>query len=115
MLVRVKDGAILSHGQSQVFDFPRKSGMKQGFVICFEKEFFAYLNECQHWPVPLDMGDADFFHPGLERITCKTHGAVYHPKTGYCEYGPCSRSQLTSYQVTQEGQDLLVLIPEKVE
>ncbi len=101
-------------GKTQTFPVERKGQQAQGFAIRHEGGYAAYLNQCRHWPVPLDIGDEDFFHPRLGRIVCKSHGAVYHPGTGVCEAGPCVRAELESYPVRMEGDDLVVFLPEPV-
>ncbi len=114
MVIRVPGARRLRHGETRVFDVPSKYGGLQGFVICYGDDFFAYLNQCRHWPIPLDAGDEDFFHPAIDRIRCKTHGAVYHPATGLCEAGPCAFSRLDAYSLQPDGDDVLVTVPDSV-
>jgi nitrite reductase/ring-hydroxylating ferredoxin subunit len=59
------------------------------------------------------LGDGDFYDSRIDRIVCKTHGAVYHPATGYCEAGPCARGNLDALPVVREGDDLLISLPER--
>ena len=112
MDIRIENAAAMRHGQTRVFEFPTRYGPQQGFVIRFGGGFYAYLNQCQHWPIPLDIGDADFFHEAIDRIRCKTHGAIYHPETGYCEAGPCARSQLDAFPLVRAGNDVIVTVPD---
>ncbi len=112
MEVRIEGIDGLKHGESRVFDFPRKGRTEQGFLIRFEDGFYAYLNQCRHWPVSLDLGDNDFFSTTADRIMCKTHGAVYHPATGYCEFGPCARAELERFSVAISSNAALVNIPD---
>ena len=99
-------------GECRVFDFPRNGRTAQGFVIRHGDGFHAYLNQCCHWPVPLDLGDGDFYYAKIDRITCKTHGATYEPATGYCDSGPCFRAQLDKYPVTLSGDGLVISVPD---
>ena len=112
MEIRLEGAASLGQGETRLFEFPAKSGMVQGFVIRHGAGYFAYRNQCQHWPVPLDLGDGDFYHAGIGRITCKTHGAVYHPETGYCEAGPCARASLDAFPLAEQGGDLILTVPD---
>ena len=112
MEIRLQGCASLKHGETRVFDVPSKYAGLQGFAIRYGEKFYAYLNQCQHWPIPLDMGDADFYSDIIDRIRCKTHGAVYHPETGECEAGPCGRARLDAFPVTRDGDDLVVVVPD---
>ncbi len=112
MEIRVEGVSSLAHGEARVFDFPRNGRMAQGFLIRYGDGFHAYLNQCRHWPVPLDMGDADFFHIPADRILCKTHGAAYRADTGSCDYGPCAGASLDAFPVSVEGDRALVTVPD---
>jgi nitrite reductase/ring-hydroxylating ferredoxin subunit len=111
MIIRVPDVAGLGQGETRVFSFPTAYGDMQGFVIRFNGALYAYENKCRHWPIPLDYGDADFYFASVERIVCKTHGAMYAPDTGECDAGPCKGQQLTSFPLILEGADGLVEVP----
>jgi nitrite reductase/ring-hydroxylating ferredoxin subunit len=111
MQIRLAGAAGLRPGETRVFELPSGGG-RQGFVLRHEEGFYAYLNQCRHWPVPLDLGDGDFLDPRIGRIVCKTHGAVYHPETGLCEFGPCARAVLEAFPVSRDGQDLLITVPD---
>ena len=108
--IHLVGAATLAEGQTQTFAFERKKYPVQGFLIRYHGELLAYLNMCQHWPIPLDMGDEDFFYSDIDRIRCKTHGATYDPGTGLCDTGPCVGGQLIGYPVRIEGQDIWVTV-----
>jgi len=112
MDVRIDDVEGMAHGESRVFEFPRKGRPAQGFLIRYGDGFRAYLNQCSHWLVPLDMGDADFFHPGIDRIACKTHGATYRLEDGFCDYGPCVGARLEAFPVVSAGNSAIVTVPD---
>jgi nitrite reductase/ring-hydroxylating ferredoxin subunit len=101
----------MAHGETRTFDFPRNGRTAQGFLIRYHDGWYAYLNQCQHWPVPLDLGDGDFYYAKADRIMCKTHGAAYQPDTGLCDYGPCVRARLDAYPVSIQGDRALVTVP----
>lgn len=112
MEIRIDGVAGMAHGESRVFEFPRDGRAAQGFLIRYGGEFRAYLNQCRHWSVPLDMGDADFFHPGIDRIACKTHGAAFRLEDGFCDYGPCHGARLDSYPVVSNGDSATITVPD---
>ncbi len=112
MIIRLPGAASLQHGETRVFDVPSRYGGLQGFAIRFGAGTFAYLNQCRHWSVPLDIGDEDFYHEAIDRIRCKNHGAIYHPETGVCEAGPCVHARLDSFPVILQGGDLWVTVPD---
>jgi nitrite reductase/ring-hydroxylating ferredoxin subunit len=106
--VRVPGAIYLTEGKTQVFSLDGATHQRNGFVIRHEGELLAFLNECPHWSIDLDMGDEDFFDPKLGRIYCKNHGALFVLPSGECETGPCLGRSLTSYSVRVEGQDVIV-------
>lgn len=101
----------MAHGEARTFEFPRNGRMAQGFLIRYHDGYHAYLNQCCHWPVPLDLGDGDFFYAKADRIVCKTHGAAYQADTGLCDSGPCARAVLDSYPVAIQGDQARITVP----
>jgi nitrite reductase/ring-hydroxylating ferredoxin subunit len=112
MDIRIDDVAGMAHGESRVFEFPRNGRTGQGFLIRYGEEFRAYLNQCSHWLVPLDLGDADFYHAAIDRIACKTHGATFRLEDGACDYGPCFGARLDAYPVIFRGNSAIVTVPD---
>lgn len=49
----------------------------------------AYLNRCQHLPIPLDGGSRVFLDAAGRHLRCGTHGALYRVEDGLCVGGPC--------------------------
>ncbi len=108
--VRVAGAARLAHGKSQTFSFQRGKLPEEGFVLCWEDGLYAFANSCPHWSVDLDYGMNDFYDASLQRIVCKNHGALFHPQTGFCEWGPCTGHSLERFEieVEHEGDDVVV-------
>lgn len=102
----------MAPGETKVFSFLRNGREAQGFIIRVPDGFRAYLNQCCHWPAPLDMGDGDFYYAAIDRITCKTHGATYEPETGLCDSGPCVRAYLTAYPAVSRDEHVMVTVPD---
>ncbi len=109
---RLKGMALLPVGACHSFAFIRKGYEVEGFILHHEQGWYAYLNQCQHWPIPLDYGDGDFYDSRIDRIRCKSHGAVYSPQTGECDGGPCIRAHLVSYRTRVVGEDIVVDLTE---
>jgi|TARA_B110000503_G_C7034546_1_gene365491 nitrite reductase/ring-hydroxylating ferredoxin subunit len=59
------------------------------FAIRFHGESYAYLNRCSHIPMEMDYQPNRFFDSTGEWLICSTHGALYNPRTGDCQGGPC--------------------------
>jgi nitrite reductase/ring-hydroxylating ferredoxin subunit len=93
----------LAIGQALVFDCEWNGSKHQGFVLKSPQGLVAYLNQCMHIPVSLDFDDADFWHSGIERIMCKTHGATFRPEDGLCDSGPCTGRKLIQFTLEEEA------------
>lgn len=107
--VRVLATASLAQGEAKTFYLPDSD--IQGFVLRTSAGLRAFRNQCRHWTVELDAGDADFWNPDLKMIQCKVHGALFRPEDGLCVYGPCSGHPLIAYDLVEDGEDALVTIP----
>lgn len=112
MEIRIDGIQGMAHGDARTFDFPRNGRTAQGFLIRHAGGYSAYLNQCRHWPVPLDLGDADFYYAQADRIMCKTHGAAYILDTGVCDYGPCAGAALDAFPVSVAGDQALIIVPD---
>jgi nitrite reductase/ring-hydroxylating ferredoxin subunit len=109
--IRVEGVGKLEHGQSTRFNFQRGRWQLEGFVLRWGDALYAFANSCPHWSVDLDYGTGDFYDPELDRIVCKNHGALFHPQTGFCEWGPCTGHSLERFDLTLEGDAALVQVP----
>jgi nitrite reductase/ring-hydroxylating ferredoxin subunit len=109
--IRVVGAARLAHGKSQTFVFKRGKLPEEGFVLCWQDGLYAFANSCPHWSVDLDYGMGDFYDPELDRVVCKNHGALFHPQTGFCEWGPCTGHSLERFELESEGDDVVVKVP----
>lgn len=108
--LRVAGAARLEHGQSLRFQFQRGASSEEGFVLRWGDGLYAFANSCPHWSVDLDYGTGEFYDVDLERIVCRNHGALFHPQTGFCEWGPCTGHSLESFSVTADGDEAVVTI-----
>lgn len=106
--VRVPGAARLEHGHSLRFSFQRGKDSLEGFVLKHHGALYAYLNQCPHWSVDLDLGFGEFYDPADDRIFCRTHGALFKPTDGFCDFGPCAGHSLERFEVSVDGDDALV-------
>jgi nitrite reductase/ring-hydroxylating ferredoxin subunit len=111
--VRVPGALAIEHGQTARFTFERRGKPQEGFVLNHHGELFAYANLCPHWNVDLDLGFGDFYDSADDRIFCRNHGALFQPRTGFCDFGPCAGWSLERFEVTLDGDDALVSVPEE--
>lgn len=85
---------------------------EQGFLTCFQGELRAWRNHCPHAGSPLDWIPGQFYSDDGERLVCHTHGAQFHPLTGACLSGPCSRGL---FPLEFQEQENVVLVPVSVD
>ncbi len=108
--LRVAGAARLAHGETQVFEVDYLGRKREGFVLRHDDAFHAYLNECPHWAVELDLGDGHFYDAEIDMIYCKNHGAIFSPSTGRCESGPCLGRSLDRFGARVDGDDVIVTV-----
>ena len=92
------------------FDIPAGEEKKQGFLIWYEGQFKAYLNQCRHMDVCLDWQPNNFFDENKQYIVCATHGAHYSPITGLCISGPCKGKSLIELKVMERTKDIMIFL-----
>lgn len=76
------------------------------FVIRYQGQPHAFLNQCGHVPVELDWQEGDFFDADGVYLMCSTHGALYSPKDGHCVTGRCSGKGLTRLPVEERDKQI---------
>jgi len=62
----------------------------------------AYLNECRHLPIPIDLGSRRFLTQNGQHLLCGTHGALYRLDDGVCVTGPCLSLALDALKLVEE-------------
>lgn len=108
-LVRVEE---LPPGSTCKFAFERNGRSMPAFVANFHGKLVAYVNECVHLPISLDLDDNDFFTCDGQFFVCKTHGSVYDPTAGQCIGGPGQGKILEQLPVIVEHGEVYVDVPE---
>ncbi len=63
----------------------------------------AYVNECRHRAVPLDLGVSSPTSDDGRHLLCHQHGALYRPEDGQCIAGPCAGEGLVAVPVVENG------------
>jgi nitrite reductase/ring-hydroxylating ferredoxin subunit len=100
--ILVAQTAELPAGRTKKFSFERDGRMVPAFVANFRGTLVAYVNECVHLPISLDLDDNDLFTCDGNFFVCKTHGSVYEPSGGQCIGGPGQGKSLEALPVIVE-------------
>lgn len=94
-------------GKGLRFDVKNSEGqVTPAFVVRYDNQVFAYLNQCGHIAIQLDYMPGEFFGDDGQTLVCSTHGAEYAPDTGACLGGPCFGVGLQPLAIVEEGGDL---------
>jgi nitrite reductase/ring-hydroxylating ferredoxin subunit len=94
------------------FFVEREGQRKPAFVIRYEGVVYAYLNQCAHLGIPLDMKSGEVFDRSGELLICAAHGATYTPSTGACAGGPCFGESLFTLSVYEESGKIILDDPQ---
>lgn len=100
----------IAPGSTLKFSVERNGRRAAAFVANFQGKFVAYVNECVHLPISLDLDDNDFLTCDGNYFVCKTHGSVYDPTAGKCIGGPGQGKSLERLPLAiEDGSVYLVL------
>ncbi|MBW8369587.1 MAG: Rieske 2Fe-2S domain-containing protein [Thiobacillus sp.] len=88
-------------GRGVRFKIDRHGQPQQAFVVRFDGQPRAFLNQCGHVPVELDWQEGEFFDHSRLYLICSTHGALYHPASGQCVGGRCAGRGLIPLPVVE--------------
>ena len=102
---------IAEQGKGVRFELTRHGQPQQAFVVRFDGQPRAFVNQCGHVPVELDWQEGEFFDDSRLYLICSTHGALYHPASGQCVGGRCAGRGLISLPVVE--RDGLVYLMEE--
>ena len=73
---------------------------REALVLLDERgEVRAYLNRCEHLPIPLDAGSREFLTEDGTHLRCGTHGALFRREDGLCVLGPCKDESLLALPI----------------
>lgn len=96
-------------GRGVRFALDRRGQPQPAFVVRYDGQPRAFLNQCGHLPVELDWQEGVFFDDSQLYLICATHGALYHPASGQCVGGRCAGRGLVPLPVV-EREGLVYLI-----
>ena len=82
--------ALAEGGRGVRFELIRFGKVQPAFVVRYDGQPRAFLNQCGHVPVELDWQEGEFFDHSRLYLICSTHGALYHPASGHCVGGRCA-------------------------
>ncbi|MBT0961376.1 Rieske (2Fe-2S) protein [Denitromonas iodatirespirans] len=77
------------------------AGPLPAFVVRFDGQPRAFVNQCAHVPITLDWLEGVFFDGEGHYLICATHGATYDPVSGICVAGPCRGARLRPVPVVE--------------
>lgn len=100
-VVLCKSTDVENGGVAWRFRIKQGRRKRTAFVVRHEGIARAYINECAHTPMELDMDDGRFFDTSGKHLVCSTHGAMYDPTDGSCLGGPCGGAGLISLALTE--------------
>ncbi len=83
------------------------------FVVRYQDTVHAFVNECAHVPVELDLNPGRVFDQSGEYLVCSMHGAYYAPDSGECVGGPCRGAMLTPVNVIETDGQIWLIEDEK--
>jgi nitrite reductase/ring-hydroxylating ferredoxin subunit len=86
---RIADPEELSPGQTKLLKVCLGGRDREAILLKTEEGYLSYLNRCRHLAVPLDWGDGEVMDDSGKLFLCRTHGALFRPKDGFCVSGPC--------------------------
>jgi nitrite reductase/ring-hydroxylating ferredoxin subunit len=92
---------LSEQGRGVRFELNRFGRLKPAFVVRYNGQPRAFLNQCGHVPVELDWQEGEFFDDSRLYLICSTHGALYHPASGHCMGGRCAGRGLTPVSVVE--------------
>ena len=95
-------GETLAEGGRGVrFELTRFGKVQPAFVVRYDGQPRAFLNQCGHVPVELDWQEGEFLDDSRLYLICATHGALYAPDSGRCLGGRCNGKGLEKLAVTE--------------
>jgi nitrite reductase/ring-hydroxylating ferredoxin subunit len=98
-------------GKGVRFEVVRHGKSQQAFVVRYDGQPHAFLNQCGHVPVELDWQEGEFFDDSRLYLICSTHGALYHPSSGRCVGGRCAGRGLIPVPVVERDGHVYLLEP----
>jgi nitrite reductase/ring-hydroxylating ferredoxin subunit len=100
---------LADQGRGVRFELDRHGQPQPAFVIRYDSQPRAFLNQCGHVSVELDWQEGEFFDDTRHYLICATHGALYHPATGVCLGGRCAGRGLIPLPVVERDGHIYLM------
>ncbi len=113
--VLCKSTDLKEKGSGQRFLVKINNEVRPAFVLRFMGKPRAYLNECAHQTMELDLQKGLFFDRSGQYIICATHGALYSPDKGLCVSGRCDGRSLTPLPVVEAEKNICFVAEDGLE
>ena len=110
--IPVPGAASLEEGESLAFHWEGDARSGGGFVLRHASGLLAFRNRCPHWGVDLDMQMGGFYDDKIDRVFCRTHGALFRLTDGYCTEGPCEGDSLLTLPIVVSEDGWVAIGPE---
>lgn len=101
--------ALEEGGRGMRFRVNALGGAERGFVVRYDGEARAFVNQCPHAFTELDWQPGEFFDGAGLYLICSTHGALFDPASGLCVAGPCRGASLARLEVCERDGEVLLL------
>lgn len=102
-------GELPEGGDAVRFEVPGPHGPQVAFVLRWQGQVYAWLNQCRHVPVELDWNPGKFLDDSGLYLICAVHGALYEPDTGLCVAGPCSGQALFPIRIVERDNGIYTM------
>ena len=89
--------------KSKAFSISLAEKVLEGFLVCHDREIYAYVNQCPHTGVNLNWSPDVFLSADQQYIQCAMHGALFRMEDGFCVRGPCVNQSLQPLPVVVEN------------
>ena len=101
----------LEAGHTRTLELHAETPRRRQAIVFIDEggELRAYVNECMHIAIPLDLYSGDLWSEDKKHLRCLTHGALYRPKDGYCVHGPCVGQSLERLRVEVQSDGVYVI------
>jgi nitrite reductase/ring-hydroxylating ferredoxin subunit len=100
---------LSEQGKGVRFELNHFGKPQAAFVVRFDNQPRAFLNQCGHVPVELDWQEGEFFDDSRLYLICSTHGALYHPASGQCVGGRCAGRGLIPVPVIERDGHIYLM------
>ncbi|MCA9410179.1 MAG: Rieske (2Fe-2S) protein [Candidatus Omnitrophica bacterium] len=102
----------LAFGESKVVMVCVQGHEVEAILVKTEEGYLSYVNRCRHLAVPLDWGDGDVLDESGNLFLCRTHGALFRLKDGFCVSGPCQGQSLFAVPIAVEKDGIYLAEPD---